>query len=352
MATMANSGVFVGREAELDLASSALDAARGSAPQIVSIEGEGAYSRLKYEIGADGLVGTAQDVVVLEASGDESEIALEYGVLRQLASRAAQAVGDQSLSDAADEWHSTSAFSAGARLLEILGSLQDEAPVVLAVDDAHWMDTSSASALLFALRRLYADRVLVLIAARPEGVERLGPSWQRFLSDPERVQRVRLGGLTTHEVGQLSSSLGAGRLTLAAAERLREHTDGHPLYVKVLLSELPADAMAFDSGPLPAPHSFAATVISRLSVFRRRPATSSQRPRSPASGARWRSWAPSRASATRWCLWRTRSRPGCSNSCPHESPRNWPFHIRSCGPRSTTTSRPLGGASSISSARS
>src|SRR5437764_13010781 len=225
MATMANSGVFVGREAELDLASSALDAARGSAPQIVSIEGEAGIGKTAF---LHRLVGTAQDVVVLEASGDESEIALEYGVLRQLASRAAQAVGDQSLSDAADEWHSTSAFSAGARLLEILGSLQDEAPVVLAVDDAHWMDTSSASALLFALRRLYADRVLVLIAARPEGVERLGPSWQSFLSDPDRVQRVRLGGLTTHEVGQLSSSLGAGRLTLAAAERLREHTDGHP----------------------------------------------------------------------------------------------------------------------------
>jgi DNA-binding CsgD family transcriptional regulator len=262
MATMANSGVFVGREAELDLVSSALDAARGSAPQIVAIEGEAGIGKTAL---LHRLVGATQDVVVLEASGDESEIALDYGVLQQLASRAAQATGDQSLGDAPDGWRSTSAFSAGARLLEILGALQDEAPVVLALDDAHWMDASSAGALLFALRRLYADRVLVLIAARPEGLERLGPSWQRFLGDPERVQRVRLGGLKTHEVGQLSSSLGAGQLTIAAAERLREHTDGHPLYVKVLISELPANVLAFDSGPLPAPHSFAATVISRLS---------------------------------------------------------------------------------------
>jgi DNA-binding CsgD family transcriptional regulator len=259
---MANSGVFVGREAELDLVSSALETARGSTPRIVSIEGEAGIGKTAFLHRA---VGAAQDVVVLEASGDESEIALDYGVVRQLATVAEQAAGDGSLSGAPDEWLSTSAFSAGARLLEILGSLQDQATVVLALDDAHWMDASSAGALLFALRRLYADRVLVLIAARPDGLERLGPSWLRLLADPERVQRVHLGGLTTHEVGQLSGSLGAGQLTLAAAERLREHTDGHPLYVKVLVSELPADVLAFDRGPLPAPHSFAATVISRLS---------------------------------------------------------------------------------------
>jgi DNA-binding NarL/FixJ family response regulator len=262
MATMANSGVFVGREAEIDLVSSALDAARDAAPQIVSIEGEAGIGKTAFLHRA---VDAAQDVVILEASGDESEIALDYGVVRQLAAMAAQAAGDGSPSGAPDRWLSTSAFSAGARLLEILGSLQDEATVVLALDDAHWMDASSAGALLFALRRLYADRVLVLIAGRPDGLERLGPSWLRLLADPERVQRVRLGGLTTHEVGQLSGSLGAGQLTLAAAERLREHTDGHPLYVKVLVSELPADVLAFDRGPLPAPHSFAATVLSRLS---------------------------------------------------------------------------------------
>jgi tetratricopeptide (TPR) repeat protein len=53
-------------------------------------------------------------------------------------------------------------------------------------------------------------------------------------------------------------------LTLAAAERLRQHTRGHPLYVRALLAELPPDALAFEQGPLPAPHSFAATVLARL----------------------------------------------------------------------------------------
>jgi DNA-binding NarL/FixJ family response regulator len=53
-------------------------------------------------------------------------------------------------------------------------------------------------------------------------------------------------------------------LTTAASERLREHTDGHPLYVKALLSELPLDTLNLHGGPLPAPRSFAATVLARL----------------------------------------------------------------------------------------
>jgi DNA-binding CsgD family transcriptional regulator len=155
-------------------------------------------------------------------------------------------------------------FSVGAELLGMLGSLQDHAPVVVAVDDAHLMDASSAGALLFAMRRLYADRVLVLLASRPDELGRLGSSWLRLLNDSERVRRVQLAGLSAREISQLAGSLGFAPLTLAAAERLREHTDGHPLYVRALLSELPPDALAINSGPLPAPHSFAATVVARL----------------------------------------------------------------------------------------
>src|ERR1700712_2841868 len=39
--------------------------------------------------------------------------------------------------------------------------------VVLVVDDAQWMDRESAQAVRFVLRRLSADRVLVVIAQRP-----------------------------------------------------------------------------------------------------------------------------------------------------------------------------------------
>jgi len=163
---------------------------------------------------------------VLEASGDESKVALDDGVVSRLVSRAAR-LSNGSVPDREDKGRSSaSVFAVGGELLEILGSLPDHRAVVVAVDDAHRMDPSSAGALLFMLWCSYADRVLVLIASRPEGVERLGPSWLRLLSDGQRVQRVRLGGLTTREVRLLSGLLGLESLNLAAAERLRSTPAG------------------------------------------------------------------------------------------------------------------------------
>ncbi|MFL5861189.1 MAG: AAA family ATPase [Solirubrobacteraceae bacterium] len=257
-----SSGLFVGREAETALVSLALKTARASKPQIVSIEGQAGIgkSALLHRVLGD----VAGDVVVLVASGDESEVTLDYGVLSQLLSRAEFVDGPVSPSDGLDGPASGSVFSVGAELLRLLGSLQDRGPVVVAVDDAHLMDASSAGALLFAIRRLYADRVLVLLASRFDELARLGSSWLRLLNDSERVRRVQIGGLSAREISRLAGSLGFGPLSLAAAERLREHTDGHPLYVRALLSELPPDVLTFDTGPLPAPHSFAATVVARL----------------------------------------------------------------------------------------
>ena len=255
-------GTFVGRQAELDLVCAALDAARASSPQIVLIEGEAGIGKTAF---VRRFLATSQDVVVLEASGDETEATLDYGVVSQLVARAAHVSSWEPVNGGIGGGSAASAFSVGGELLGMLGALQDPAPVVAVVDDAHWMDPASAGAVLFALRRLYADRVLVLIVSRPDGLDRLGPSWSKLLHDSDRVQRVSLSGLAGSEVGLLASSLGFGQLSVAAAERLREHTGGHPLYVKALLSELSPDALAVGDGPLPAPHSFAATVIARAS---------------------------------------------------------------------------------------
>jgi DNA-binding CsgD family transcriptional regulator len=158
-------------------------------------------------------------------------------------------------------------FAVGAELLSLLGSLQDGGPVLLVLDDAHWIDPPSAAALLFALRRLYADRVCALIATRPGGDERGGPGWSRFLDDGERARRIRLGGLDEHEVRSFVGSLVSTPLSGGAAARLRAHTDGHPLYIRALVDELPAQSLNSEHGPLPAPHSFAATVLARLATL-------------------------------------------------------------------------------------
>ena len=256
--------VFVGREAELAVLSGAMEAARGGTPQIAWIEGEPGIGKTAF---MRRFLSTVEDVVVIEASGDESETTLDYGVVLQLLARSTPDSSWDAVQERLDQRSSVSPFSVGADLLGMLGSLQDKAPVVMAIDDAHWVDQSSAGALLFALRRLHGDRVLVLIGSRPEGIDYLGPSWSRLIDDPDRARRIRLPGLTGQEVSQLSDYLGIGALNSSASERLREHTAGHPLYIKALLGELAPERLMSDDGDLPAPHSFSATVLARLSAI-------------------------------------------------------------------------------------
>ena len=59
-------------------------------------------------------------------------------------------------------------FAVGAATLSLLAAHAEDAPVAAFVDDAHWLDGSSADALLFAMRRLVADPIAVVVAVRDE----------------------------------------------------------------------------------------------------------------------------------------------------------------------------------------
>ena len=58
-------------------------------------------------------------------------------------------------------------FAIGAATLSLLAAAAEERPLLLLVDDAHWLDPASADALAFAVRRLRADAVVALFATRP-----------------------------------------------------------------------------------------------------------------------------------------------------------------------------------------
>jgi hypothetical protein len=81
--------------------------------------------------------------------------------------------------------------------------------VVLVVDDLHWADQPSVRALVFALRRLVADQVLVLLAVRDDAVAALPESLRRVVSGHRR-RRAR-AGLDEHELRELATALGSRR---------------------------------------------------------------------------------------------------------------------------------------------
>jgi hypothetical protein len=116
-------------------------------------------------------------------------------------------------------------MAVGAQLVGVLGDLQaGDQVVVVVVDDLHWSDRLSAQALLFALRRMQADRVLGLVSARPGELSRLGEGWSRFAGGDHRVTRVRLAGLSAEELAAMARKLGTGELSGRAVDQLLDHT--------------------------------------------------------------------------------------------------------------------------------
>ena len=124
-------------------------------------------------------------------------------------------------------------FAIGAATLSLLAAYAEGAPVAAIVDDAHWLDGSSADALLFAMRRLVADPIAVIVAVRQE--------------EPSFVDDARLP--TLHVLG-LDRDAAAALVGEAAVDRLYAATAGNPLALLELapeaarLAELPIDMPA------------------------------------------------------------------------------------------------------------
>ena len=75
-------------------------------------------------------------------------------------------------------------------------------PLLIAVDDAQWLDAASASVLAFALRRLAAAPAAILVARRSSGSEAAPLGLDRALPS-ERLRRLRLGPLSIGAIHRL-----------------------------------------------------------------------------------------------------------------------------------------------------
>jgi DNA-binding CsgD family transcriptional regulator len=239
---------FVGRQRELRLLDERLAAAATGHPQVVYVEGEagGGKSTL-----LSVFLGSLSDAVILQVGGDEAETLLSYGIIDQLQPGTVTEPG-------------TDPMAVGARLLDLFDRLQAGGQVVvLVIDDLQWADRPSSRAVLFALRRLRADKVLAIVSTRAGELD--DPGWARFAGGDSRVTRVRLGGLSPGDLTELARALGLGVLSQRGASRLVAHTQGNALYCRALLDEMGLSALgaAADRG-LPAPRELSAVILTRV----------------------------------------------------------------------------------------
>ena len=234
--------MLLGRQREISAIDQALAAARlGKSARLV-IRGEpgiGKTSLLEYAVEQAGTMR------VLTARGVEFEADVPFAALSELLQPALDRL------DRLPPFHAEALRSSlglgprtepdrliiGAAALGLISSYADEAPLLLTVDDAQWLDRASTEAIGFVARRLVADPVAVIIAVR-DGEQ--SPLLSAGL--PE----LTLAGLDRDAAAELLSRSGGGTVSAELTSRLVEATGGNPL----ALIELAPEAHRVH----PAPH--------------------------------------------------------------------------------------------------
>ena len=226
--------MLLGRDAELRLLDNLVDGARAGRSHALVLLGDPGVGKTAL-LNAAG--SRADGMQLLRASGVELETDIAFAglysllqpIVRQLSGlppgqRAAlrSALG---LSDAADS-PAPERLAIAAGTHGLLSLAAEVRPILLLVDDLHWLDAPSAEALLFALRRLDSDAVACVLTTRPGYTDHSG------------LPTCELSGLQQPEVEQLVKALSGVAPSPAMASRLHVETGGNPLALTQLAATL------------------------------------------------------------------------------------------------------------------
>jgi class 3 adenylate cyclase/tetratricopeptide (TPR) repeat protein len=100
------------------------------------------------------------------------------------------------------------------------------APVLLVVEDAHWIDPSTSEVLKEVVSRMHGAAILVVVTHRPEWTA----SWAAGLA---QLTTLAIGRLTKQQIRELIESM-LHNVPVQLADRIAERTDGVPLFVEEL----------------------------------------------------------------------------------------------------------------------
>src|SRR5262245_16996314 len=125
----------------------------------------------------------------------------------------------------------------GLALLDVLRALAEHTPVVVALDDLQWLDSSSAGVLQIALRRLQDEPVGLLATVRSKPDVATPRELEAALPE-ERLRRIVVGPLSLGALHRLLAERIGLELTRPELIRVREASAGNPFFALELGREL------------------------------------------------------------------------------------------------------------------
>jgi len=223
------SDVLIGRHDEQRRIDDLLAAARDGASGVLVLRGEAGIGKTTL---LDHAAAAADGMQVLRTRGVESESELAFSGLLELVrpiladlprlpERQATALRGALALDAEGD----DPFAVYAGVLSLLSLAAEGTPLLLLIDDAHWLDRASAEALAFACRRLGNEGIAVLWAAR---------STEPTTVSLDGLSEITLEGLSGDDGLALVAAID-GDIAPEAARSLVQLTGGNPL----ALVELP-----------------------------------------------------------------------------------------------------------------
>ncbi|HEV8462734.1 MAG TPA: hypothetical protein VGQ38_18750 [Gaiellaceae bacterium] len=147
----------------------------------------------------------------------------------------------------------------GTGLLSILRGLSRDGRVLLAVDDAQWLDPPTAAALEFAVRRLAVAPLRVVVSLRSDA-ER--PGFVLAIDDA-RLRRMSLGPLSVAALQRIIVDRLGVALPRPLLVRIAQASGGNAFYA-LEIARLLAAGGAERSAPLPVPDDLRALVTRRI----------------------------------------------------------------------------------------
>jgi DNA-binding CsgD family transcriptional regulator len=220
-------------------------------------------------IGKTALLGYAAESAsgfqVARAAGVESEMELPFAGLHQLCGPMLGGLG-RLPSPQRDALGTAFGLNAGAQpdrflvglaVLSLLSDTAEERPLLCLIDDAQWLDRSSAQVLAFVARRLHAESVVLLFAEREPGE----------LDQLTGLPDLPLAGLPDDCARELLALAINGPLDDRVRDRILAEARGNPLALIELPHELPSVRLAGGfglPGALPLPGRIEASFRRRV----------------------------------------------------------------------------------------